>query len=556
MTAAMPSNFLEVCQRLEVHPELNANQRERGISAVRSSARQLLRLRRPVSRPELATLSTSDPIMLDQCLRALQSRRSDITERSMRQVVSHSRRYLRLAGVPIPDGRGRLPLGAAWQVLLDELPTAARKALFPFASWCTDASVEPAGVATKSIDAYRLALLEKRPPASAMQTVRLVVRTWNADVAGIFEWALRVDVPGVQRDRVMRQDLPDALLQQISAFARRLKPRRVTDYAPATRDGHDYLLRLMASDYWNATSLQPVRLEDLVSIEAADAVLKAMTERLEKKRGKASGLTTSYQVASMFYHLACAFRPDDASLIDALRDRRHQLAPSVRQLGRDTRNLLRNFTRYDNVVALLEFPSRCYGILGRQTRLSQADRHRLTVAFAMLLLIRAPAYPHEIASATFGPGANLERVHVGGAKPYVKITWPEAGYGNKAMRVHRLTGPDLEIYDRYISDVRVAHPQAASNYLFPGRQRQSKNPAWLSQQIASLTARDRSLGIRVNASDLRLLMAFIVLARDPNDREIASRFIGHIQRASLDALAEHVAHWRAEDVFKDWPTAY
>jgi len=542
--ASQPSDFLEVCQRLSPPSGITAREASDGRSAIRTVARHLLRLPHRPSDRDLAGLATTDPVELDGQLRSLAVPHDD-SSRSLRQTISRARRALKWAGVEIADGRGRRPVSETWHPLLQKLPKNASKALFPFASWCSQQDLLPDEVNERVLQDYKSVLQQRRPAGSVMQTVRLIVRTWNSTVVGSSIAVSRtLTVPGVQKRRYLRRDLPGGLLEEIDAWVHSFRRGRISE---KTAQKRRYLARLIASDYWNVTGHRPTTVDDLITREAAESVVKAVAART---RTHDANSPSAYEIARTLCNLAKWRSPHDFRLIEDMERLRLDYAPKDLGLSRKNRSLLRYFANLDNALKLRSYPTQRYRILLAKSHLEPTDCTELTVAFAMHFLMVAPLRPGLICSATIGPDGNVREQHFPTRR--VLLCWKRPPSASGGPLEYELTGESLELYDRYISRVREENPGAATSYLFPGRGQRHKSAAWFSQQIAQFTAREDVLGIRLNVSALRHVLAFINLVQDRDAREDAGRYLGHSRKTSLERTAALVDAWRAEGAFKDW----
>jgi len=174
-------------------------------------------------------------------------------------------------------------------------------------------------------------------------------------------------------------------------------------------------------------------------------------------------------------------------------------------------------------------------------RLTWRDAVRAQVAFAIALLLNAPARIGNIAGIDLDE--NIRRVGTG-ADEKVFLFFPGNAVKNEEDLLYPLSPRTRDQLNLYLAKIRpLLVREVGSRWLFPGEERGHKGFSLLSQQIAALT--EEVVGVRVTAHQFRHITATILLAR--YGLLAASKLLGHRSTATT---SQNYAWLDREDVLK------
>jgi integrase len=174
----------------------------------------------------------------------------------------------------------------------------------------------------------------------------------------------------------------------------------------------------------------------------------------------------------------------------------------------------------------------------------KADAVRAQVAFAIALLLNAPARIGNIAAI------HLER-HVrragNGPQERIILEFPAAEVKNGRDLMYPLSVATQELLRLYLLHIRPKLADRPGNrWLFPGEGDGPKGSALLSQQIGDLT--EEIVGLRVTAHQFRHLIGALHLGRSGNDIATVAKALGNDE-----ATARQYYAWiSTEEALQSW----
>jgi site-specific recombinase XerD len=176
--------------------------------------------------------------------------------------------------------------------------------------------------------------------------------------------------------------------------------------------------------------------------------------------------------------------------------------------------------------------------------ITESDAVRAQVAFAVAVLLSAPARIFNIASIHID--RHLRRVG-SDAEERVFLEFPGVEVKNERDLMYELNEPAKLLFGPYMARIRpklVGDPQ--NRHLFPGESDGPKGSALLSQQIGDLT--EEIVGIRITAHQFRHIMGFLHLSRSGNDIATVAKALGNDE-----ATARGFYAWLPqEEALKNW----
>ena len=187
------------------------------------------------------------------------------------------------------------------------------------------------------------------------------------------------------------------------------------------------------------------------------------------------------------------------------------------------RSTLRHFENDEIVGALLNLPRRIWARYDGKIPLKPSQLIELQVATAIELLLAAPIRRKNLTSIR--PDRNL--IPRGdGRKRRLHLYFSPREVKNEFEVEFELPESTVQMFDRYMAEIRPHLPTSQSMYVFPGATGVSnKCPNLLSTQIAALTASE--IGVRITAHQFRHIAGFLYLKSNPGGHEIVRRLLGH-----------------------------
>ncbi len=202
---------------------------------------------------------------------------------------------LRVTGVQVRQGRGRIPLPPEWQVLVDALNERQRMVLYPYARWNVEHGRAPTDVSQSVFDQYGEFLEDFDGRVNPRATYLAVCRAWNSAGTSVAGWPpCRVRVLKRYDHYILEwdafaisfaQDVDQAL--HAAMYPDPLEPRRRQRINSATASHQRYQLRRLASALCAQTGRDPmtiVGIADLVDPTAAREALRFLTTRAHQRQ--------------------------------------------------------------------------------------------------------------------------------------------------------------------------------------------------------------------------------------------------------------------------------
>jgi integrase len=177
-------------------------------------------------------------------------------------------------------------------------------------------------------------------------------------------------------------------------------------------------------------------------------------------------------------------------------------------------------------------------------RIREADAVRAQVAFAVALLLNAPARIGNIASI------HLDR-HVrrigSGKEERVVLEFPGAEVKNGRDLSYPLLDSTKELLELYLARIRPKLANDPKNrWLFPGEGQSAKGSALLSEQIGDLT--EEIVGFRITAHQFRHILATLHYSRSGHDAATVARALGNDEAT----VRQFYAFLSQEEALRSW----
>lgn len=455
---------------------------------------------------------------------------------------SRARSGLRYLGLDLQNGHGTPVSPPEWRLYRQQQPGPSE--LHQFGVLCAQHGEGPSDVNQISIDRYwrRAIDVERRPQASTLTSVRRLVAHFNRCSSSAMG-GVPLRVPGVQR-RPTPPELSATLTADIAAWELcRIEGRAGCARVSArTAEAERRALIAVARE---AIKFGPANsLADLVRQATLEPGLLALNNRLRKGDGRTTLAYSAARVcclvvksdvlAELGHQPAC----DDP--IARLHELRATYAPKCRELSRTLRGKLRLFIDPARARQLLQVTMKSTPAPSTAP-LTSIERRTLTVCLMLQLYCEIPEMPIEIASlplAAFEPVADTFDVY------------PSALREPDQTPLARLNPVSAQLLIRYMREVRDQHPHVATPFLFIGRDGRAVSAAWLRVQVQRFIKTHCS--IQLSLLELRMVLAFVTLVRDPGARDLAARYLGHERRAAIEPLFQVIEDWRKSGALKRW----
>jgi integrase len=177
-------------------------------------------------------------------------------------------------------------------------------------------------------------------------------------------------------------------------------------------------------------------------------------------------------------------------------------------------------------------------------RIRETDAVRAQIAFALALLLTAPARIGNIAAIHLD--RHLRRVGIS-ADEQIFAEFCAAEVKNARDLRYRLNEIAKELLALYLARIRPNLVEGPGNrWLFPGEGNGHKGSSLLSQQIGDLT--EEVVGFRITAHQFRHIMGFLHLARSGNDISSVAKGLGNDEQT----VRQYYAWLTQEEALKNW----
>jgi integrase len=177
-------------------------------------------------------------------------------------------------------------------------------------------------------------------------------------------------------------------------------------------------------------------------------------------------------------------------------------------------------------------------------RIRQSDAVRAQAAFAVAMLLNAPARIDNIGSIHLD--RHLRRIGTG-MDEQMLIEFCAFEVKNKRDLRYKLNEISKELLVPYLTRIRSKLTEDPENrWLFPGEGHAHKGSSLLSGQIGDLT--EEVVGYRITAHQFRHIMGFLHLARSGNDISTVAKALGNDEQTTRQFYA-----WLPqEEALKNW----
>ena len=392
--------------------------------------------------------------------------------------------------------------------------------------WASAEGIAPEHLDQAAMDRFGAALMQDSFHQNPRDCWRRTVVAWNAAVEEVPGWPQQrlAPPPGRERYVLALEAFPAPFQADAQAWLDRLAGKAGLDVGPvkplrpATIDKWRFALRqlgsaLVASGRDIATI---TRLADLVTPEAADAILRFYLERAGNRPCAQTAALAAQLKAIARHHVGVP-----APVLDRLRRMAARVTPPVRGMTDKNRAALRQFQSFEAQRKLVQLPATLFAALPASGPVGKRLAIRLQLALAVEILLVAPMRLRNLCRLELG--RHLQELRHGRRSRWL-ITIP--GDEVKNGEPIELPLPErsvrlLELYRARILPV-LGHAGTALP-VSRARRRQGRGDA--GEQIPRLLQRE--LGVRLSPHQFRHLIGYIYLLRHPHGHEVVRRMLGH-----------------------------
>ena len=431
---------------------------------------------------------------------------------------------LNRSGLAIMPGRRLHPLAPLWAALAATLQDG--RMLSRLMRWASAEGIDPEHLDQAAMDRFGTALMQDSFHQNPRDCWRRTVVAWNAAVEGVSGWPQQRLTPPPSRERyvVALEAFPAAFQADVQTWLDRLAGKAGLDAGPirplrqATIDKWRFAMRqlgsaLVASGRDIATIN---RLEDLVTPEAAETILRFYLER--------AGNRPCAQTAALAAHLKAIARHHvdvPGPVLDLLRRMAARVTPPVQGMTAKNRAALRQFQSIEAQRQLVQLPATLFAALPASGPVGKRLAIRLQLALAVEILLVAPMRLGNLCRLELG--CHLQELRHGRRSRWL-IAIPGDEVKNGEPIELPLPERSVRLLEAYRARILPLLGQPGGHFLFPGRDG-AKAEVTLASQITQLLQRE--LGVRLSPHQFRHLLGYIYLLRHPHGHEVVRRMLGH-----------------------------
>jgi integrase len=434
---------------------------------------------------------------------------------------------LKLSGLAIMPGRRLHPLAPSWAALAAALPGRYERAMLSrLMRWASAEGIDPGHLDQAAVDRFGTALMQDSFHENPRDCWRRTVVAWNTAVARMPSWPQQQfsPPPGPERYVVALEAFPASFQADAQTWLDRLAGKVALDAGPvrpvrpATIDKWHFALRQLGSALVAAGRdiASITQLEDLVTLEAADTILRFYLER--------AGNRPCAQTAAIANHLKAIARHHvdvPSPILDRLRRMAARVTPPVQGMTDKNRGALRQFQDIEAQRKLVQLPAGLFAALPASGPVGERLAVCVQLALAVEILLVAPMRLRNLCRLELG--RHLHDLGHGRRSRWL-ITIP----GNEVKNGEPIELPlperSVRLLEIYRARILPLFGQTGSLFLFPGRNG-AKAEVTLGSQITRLLQRE--LGVRLSPHQFRHLVGYIYLLRHPNGHEVIRRMLGH-----------------------------
>lgn len=434
--------------------------------------------------------------------------------------------YAGVIAVPCYSG---VPLTPNWRDLIDQVPREGdRRVLQRFARYCIDRNISPGVVDDDVADAYLHDLLENsfdRKPRSAH---RLALVAWNRAQVSVLDWPqTRLKVPNYRNWwSAPLTTYPKSFQREVDTWLEWLgcgdpfdDNARSQPLRPSTVRTREYHIRYAAAALVSQGQKPDTitSLKELVEPDTYEVILR----HLYRHHGS-DNTSSTHAVAVTLMIMARDYLRLPADAVAPLEDLCRKLAPCRPGMTDKNRARLRIFDDERNVLRLLHFPNDQLRRVRKTDRGTQRDALKVQGALVIELLLMAPMRLGNLAGIDIQKHLSWTR---DGRRGIVHVAIPGQETKTGEPLEFELPKETVRLLETYLQDFRPRLCDAASTWLFPGRDGKHKAVVSLSVQIKRTLLEE--LGIDMNAHLFRHFGAMLYLRANPGGYEVVRRILGH-----------------------------
>jgi hypothetical protein len=303
---------------------------------------------------------------------------------------------LKQSGVAIMPGRRLHPLAPAWASLAATLPGRYERAMLSrLMRWASAEGIDPEHLDQAAMDRFGTALMRDSFHEHPRDCWQRTVAAWNAAVARVPGWPQRpfTPPPGHERYVLPLEAFPASFQADAQAWLDRIAGKAGLDAGPvrpvrpATIDKWRFALRQLGSALVASGRdiVSITRLEDLVTVEAADTILRFYLER--------AGNLPCAQTAALATQLKAIARHHvgvPGPVLDRLRRMAARVTPPAQGMTPKNRAMLRQFQNVEAQRKLVQLPAGLFAAVPASGPVGKRLAIRLQLALAVEILLVAP----------------------------------------------------------------------------------------------------------------------------------------------------------------------
>ena len=487
----------------------------------------------------------------------------------LKSAESRTRAAVRACGAPLPDGRGNIPLPAAWFAVKSAIAEGPWEIIRPFAHDSNNHGAKPFDVTDGLFQDFAKRHIARCEQKSATQTVRAITVTWNGIAPGLGLPLLAEPLPYVDCGHYLpnESEFAPTLLDELDRCVRSWTtvPRRGRQLNTKSAAAARYCVLLTIAAGCKAKGRSVAEFKSLTESLTSDNLIPAfefMIERAQQQNPIARRTDGAYQACRAVRDAARIILPVGHAIHGELGRMVLALTPGGRKLADDDENKSsgrgqRSRTRKIRLPsprkqqALLPVQDDAYsaGLRSLPYRLyaemesnEHPDNHLVTVlthACALEIMMGTSLWPYHIARLTLSRHV-VEIRDVGErSRWFIHVLAEETNHGQP--REYEIVGFSRDILETYIKRIRPMRRWHESDFLFSGKRSVGYHPNALSQAVCRLVT--EGTGHRVPAKDLRAAIAVMFGLSQNGSDAIVQKFLARRQTDN-DPVINLIAAWR------------
>lgn len=526
-----PQTLLEVKSALGIL-DLTPAKRSDLVSALHAVAKTYTR-NGELSSDEALSRIPVDAKVLQPLLEKRVGARLGYTRQSWSNVAWRVRAALKLTGAWSLFGASKISVSGEWQEIAALRPAYSRIRLL--GAWATLAGVSPHQFDSETAKDFRKWLQGWKSEHYTAKCYSTSLLEWNKVVALRPTWKDR-KLFTVNRLRehysISLDRWSPSFLADVDAVIKKFQDPDIDadEFDPVKpltiKSYRGRLLRTMSA-YVAATKCDPASIQSLsvlLNPKAAKIALDYMITWTQRRKPDVKKSSDVHGSAKLLATISERFFLASVGADNVLKLKRMACRRCPIRKGMTAKNsaLLKLFDDEKLIARFLHLPEVVYERVLKQPELRRVDAVKLMLAFAVGQSIEAPLRPENQMGLIMGQHIF---VHAAKGERWLSIRVPAEEVKNMRDLEFELSGPVVELYEKYIGQARPLLTLQDNQFLYPGQGFGRKSGTSLSQQMKHFTGDE--LGVPLNGQQFRHVVGYLYLKKHPGDYETVRQLLGH-----------------------------